>query len=154
MVRLSDLAPYEVEHLLAKPCPPFATQPWVVGPPLTKRRVAIVTTSGIHSPGDPSFHFRDAAYRVIPGDTDGHDMVMSHSSVNFDRTGFQRDINVIFPIDRLRELEAEGEIGSLANFHYAFMGAGSRAEEFEPTAREVAGLLKEDGVNAVLLSPV
>ena len=48
---------------------------------------------------------------------------MSHISTNFDRTGFQQDINVVFPVDRLRELAARGTIGSVADFHYSFMGA-------------------------------
>ena len=48
---------------------------------------------------------------------------MSHISVNYDRSGFQEDINVVFPIDRLRELEADGTIGSISDFHYSFMGA-------------------------------
>ncbi|MCH8237897.1 MAG: selenoprotein B glycine/betaine/sarcosine/D-proline reductase [Proteobacteria bacterium] len=154
MVRLSDLPDYEASHLLAKRCPPFKTQPWVRGPPLKERRLSVVTTAGVHSPGEQTFNLIDASYRVIPGDTDGGELLMSHTSVNFDRSGFQQDVNVVFPIDRLRELEAAGEIGSLARFHYAFMSAGARAEDFEPGAREVAGLLKEDRVNAVLLCPV
>lgn len=154
MVRLSDLPDYEAEYLLAKRCPPFATQPWVTGPSLKERRIAVVTTAGVHSPGEETFNFIDASYRVIPGDTDGGDLLMSHTSVNFDRSGFQQDVNVVFPIDRLRELEAAGEIGSLARFHYTFMSAGAQAADFEPGAREIAGLLKEDQVNAVLLCPV
>ncbi|MCH8197530.1 MAG: selenoprotein B glycine/betaine/sarcosine/D-proline reductase [Proteobacteria bacterium] len=154
MVRLSDLPDYEASHLLAKRCPPFKTQPWVKGPALKERRLGVVTTAGVHSPGERTFNFIDASYRVIAGDIDGSDLLMSHTSVNFDRSGFQQDVNVVFPIDRLRELEAAGEIGSLARFHYTFMSAGSQAEDFEPGAREVAGLLKEDQVNAVLLCPV
>jgi D-proline reductase (dithiol) PrdB len=46
---------------------------------------------------------------------------MSHVSVNFDRTGFQQDLKVIFPLDRLRELAVEGSIGSVAAFHYSFL---------------------------------
>jgi D-proline reductase (dithiol) PrdB len=78
---------------------------------------------------------------------------MSHVSVNFDRTGFQQDLNVVFPIDRLRELAAEGRVGAVANFHYSFMGA-TDIEALEPKATELAGLLKKDQVDAVLLSPV
>ena len=48
---------------------------------------------------------------------------MSHTSVNFDRAGFAEDVNVVFPIDRFRELEASGTIGSMADVHYSFMGA-------------------------------
>ncbi len=154
MVRLSDLPDDDASHLRAKSCPPFKTQPWVSGPSLKQRRVAIVTTAGLHTADQQTFGFIDTSYRVIAGDTDGSDLVMSQTSVNFDRSGFQQDVNVVFPIDRLRELEAVGEIGSLGQFHYAFMGAGAKAEDFEAGAREVAGLLKEDQINAVLLCPV
>ena len=54
----------------------------------------------------------------------------------------------------LFELAAAGEIGSLACFHYALMGATWEPNEIEPTARALAGLLKADGCNAALLVPV
>ena len=49
---------------------------------------------------------------------------MTHASVNHDRSGFQEDINVVFPIDRFKELESEGVIGRLADVNYSFMGGG------------------------------
>ena len=154
MVRLSDIDPVDAAHLLAKECPTYETEPFVSGPPVGERRVAIVTTSGVHRRTDQTFHLVDTDYRVIPGTVAGEDLVMSHSSVNFDRSGFQQDVNVVFPIDRLRELESTGEIGSLARFHYALNGATWLPHEIEPTAKEIAGLLKEDGCNAALLVPV
>ena len=154
MVRLTDLTDADARHLLAKECQPFDSEPWVAGPPLRERRVAIVTSAGLHRLGDRSFDIQDTGYRVIPGNLPASELVMTHSSVNFDRTGFQQDTNVVFPIDRLRELAAAGEIGSVARFHYSVMGAGWLPHDIEPTAIELAGLLKEDAVNAVLLSPV
>ena len=154
MVRLADLSHSDREHLLAKPCPSFSTTPWASGPPLSRRRLAIVTTAGLTSRGDRPFALRGGDYRVIPGDSDGADLVMSHSSVNFDRSGFQQDINVVFPIDRCRERVAEGRLGSLADYHYAFMGAALNAADYEPAAREMARLLKKDHVDSVLLCPV
>jgi D-proline reductase (dithiol) PrdB len=59
----------------------------------------------------------------------------------------------VFPVDRLRELAAEGVIGSVAATHYSFMGATDPVQ-MEPYAREVASQLKSDAVGAVLLSPV
>ena len=94
-----------------------------------------------------------ADYRVIPGDAPASDVVMSHISVNYDRSGFQEDINVVFPLARLRELQAAGEIGSISDFHYSFMGA-SQGHTLEAKARELAGLMKRDRVDAVLLTPV
>ena len=154
MVRLSDLDPGSAQHLLDKECPPFETSPLVTGPPLAERRVSIVTSAGLHRRDDRNFSLRDLSYRVIPGDIATADLVMTQSSVNYDRTGFQQDANVVFPIDRLRELENAEEIGEVADYHYAINGAGWLPHEIEPTARELAGLLKEDGVNAVLLVPV
>jgi D-proline reductase (dithiol) PrdB len=78
---------------------------------------------------------------------------MTHISVNFDRTGFQDDVNVVFPVDRLREMAADSGIGSVAEFHYSFMGA-TDPEQLESSARALAGMMREDKVNAVLLSPV
>jgi D-proline reductase (dithiol) PrdB len=78
---------------------------------------------------------------------------MSHISVNFDRTGFQEDLNVVFPIDRLKELATEGVIGSVADYHYSFMGA-TDPREMEKSARHLAGLFKSEAVDTVLLVPV
>ena len=154
MVRVSDLPPADAQHLLSKDCPRFETEPFVAGPPLAERRVAIVTTAGLHLAGQATFELRDTGYRVIPGGTPGDRITMSHSSVNFDRSGFQQDINIVFPIDRLRELAEAGEIGTVAEFHYSLMGAGWEPHEIAETAQQVAGLLKEDEVNAALLVPV
>ena len=154
MVRISDLPPDDAKHLLSKKCQPFDSSHWVTGLPLKERRVAMITTAGIHVAGEKTFGFADTAFRIIPGDTKSSDMVMSHTSVNFDRTGFQQDLNVAFPIDRLQELADANEIGSVADFHYGFMGGGSKPSDFEKTAREVAGLLKKDNVDAVMLIPI
>lgn len=153
MARLEDLHPVLAAAAQTLPCPQFADRPWVAGPPLSERRVVIVTTAGLHCRGDRPYTLDAADYRIIPGDTPAGNLVMSHVSVNFDRTGFQQDLNVVFPIDRLGELAAEGTIGSVAAFHYSFMGA-THPDAMAPMARHLAGLLKQDRVNAVLLSPV
>ncbi len=155
MARLTDFSASEQNHHLEKirDLPDFGATPFVGGPPLKQRRVAIITTSGLHARGDRPFDIGAADYRVIPGDTPTSELIMSHASVNFDRSGFQEDINVVFPIDRLREFAAEGAIGSLSDFHYSFMGAAS-IRAMEPKARELAALLKKDRVDAVLLTPV
>ena len=99
-----DQFPGPMRSLLAKlECPSFESQPWVEGPPLSRRRIAIVSTAGLHKRDDRPFTSVSEEYRVIPGDIVANDLVMSHLSTNFDRTGFQQDWNVIFPIARLRE---------------------------------------------------
>ena len=130
----------------------FTLTQFVPGGPISERRIALITSGGIHRRSDDAFQMRDAGYRVIP--SDATDFVMTHSSVNFDRTGFHDDINVVFPIDRFRELEASGAIGSLASVHYAFMGASLEPADVQQSAQEIAPLLKQDGVDTVFLVPV
>jgi D-proline reductase (dithiol) PrdB len=154
LVRLSDMPSGEAEHLLSKACAPFDTRPWVSGPPLSERRVAILTSAGLHLVGDSPFSAVDLSYRVIPGTTPASELTMTHSSIHFDRTGFREDTNVVFPIDRLHELASEGAIGSVADYHYSLMGAGWPPSAIEPTIRELAARLREDGVDAVCLAPV
>jgi D-proline reductase (dithiol) PrdB len=150
---LTDLPPAQAKRLAELDCPDFTTRPWVNGPPLSQRRVAIVSSAGLVVRGENPFRGRDADYRVIPFDTKPEDLLISHISINFDRTGFQEDWNVVFPLDRLRELAGVGTIGGVATTHYSFMGATDPVQ-MEPYARELAGRLKQDRVDAAILPPV
>lgn len=153
MARLESMPEYERKHLLALPCPTYETTPWVTGPDLAKRRLALISTSGLHRRNDRPFGVGATDYRIIPADISSHDLVMSHISTNFDRTGFQQDWNVVFPLDRLRELVEQKVIGSTADYHYSFMGA-TDPRQMEGTVRSLARIMRNDGVDAVLLVPV
>ncbi len=153
MARIEDLPDYEQEFLLKFPTPTYETRPWVTGPPLKKRRIAAVTTAGLHLRDDRPFSVGVPEYRVIPNDVKADDLVMSHISVNFDRSGYQEDLNIAFPIDRLRELDNDETIGSLASYHYSFMGAADPSH-LEPNIRRLAKVLKSDDVDSVLLTGV
>jgi D-proline reductase (dithiol) PrdB len=152
-MRLDRLPQAQAQRLAELECPNFTTEPWVAGPPLAERRVAIVSSAGLLMRGGMPFRGRDPEYHVIPPGADPGDLLISHVSINFDRAGFQEDWNVVFPIDRIRELAAEGVIGSVADTHYSFMGA-AEPDLIEPHARELAGHLKRENVDAVLLAPV
>ena len=152
-MRLEKLPPAMATRLAELDCPKFTTTPWVEGAPLSMRRVAIVSSAGLVVRGDRVFRGRDADYRAIPATTRPDELLCSHISINFDRNGFQEDWNVVFPLDRLSELAAEGTIGSVAATHYSFMGATDPIE-MEAGAGEIAGRLKQDGVDAVLLTSV
>ena len=70
MVRLNDLEAPDAKHLLDKECSPFETAPFVTGPPVRERRVAIVTTAGLHLRDDAAFGLVDEGFRPISGDED------------------------------------------------------------------------------------
>ncbi len=153
MVRLSKYQKEEREHLLNLPCPTFETTPFVTGTTLSKARVALISTAGLHTRDDRPFTPGETGYRLIPTSVKANDLVMSHISSNFDRTGFQQDLNMVFPLDRLSELSNQGYIGSLADYHYSFMGA-TDPTIMEDEAKRLSDILKKDKVNAVLLIPV
>ena len=154
MVRLTDLHPDDHASLTDKHLPRFDPPAYVSARRLAQSRIALVTTAGLHVRGDRVFDMTSAEYRAIDRDTAGGDIVMSHTSVNFDRAGFAEDANVVFPIDRFRELEASGAVGSMADVHYSFMGAYLEPADYAPSARELAALLRGDGVDSVFLTPV
>ncbi len=156
MVRLSDLDDTEGERLLtwAKAMPRLEPGPWITPKPLSESTVAIVSTAGLHQRSDQPFAFGALDYRIIPGNADFGDLVMTHVSTNFDRSAFQNDPNISFPLGRLREMAADGEIGAVANWHYSFMGAMPNPAMFEDTGTEVGRLLAADEVDVVLLVPV
>src|SRR5260370_42188048 len=152
VTRLTDLPSDQARRLADLECPNFATRPWVTGPTLPQRRVAIVSSAGLVVRGENPFRGRDPDYRAIPSTVAAGDLLCSHISINFDRTGFQEDWNVVFPLDRLTDLAVEGTIGSVAATHYSFMGATDPVQ-MEPYAHELAGRLKADTVSSVVLSP-
>ncbi|MCE7997633.1 MAG: hypothetical protein HEP70_02110 [Rhodobiaceae bacterium] len=155
LVRLAELPEWERDHLLSKDAAPLGPPAWVSpSKPLYDMRLALITTAGLHFADDAAFEFADATYRAISNDEDANNLMLSHSSSNFDRTGFQQDVNVVFPLDRFKELVDRHIIGSLAAVHYSFMGAGLLPQVYEKTVRTLAGLLKQDNVDAVFILPV
>jgi D-proline reductase (dithiol) PrdB len=124
--------------------------------PASEARVAIVTTAGVHLKTDPPFNLRsrigDHTYREIPNDANLDDLALSH--VGYDIKRVSADKNCVFPLDRLRELAAEGLIGASAPRHFSFMGyvAVTSPLVYE-TAPEVAAKLKADEVDLALLAP-
>ncbi|MDH3530718.1 MAG: glycine/betaine/sarcosine/D-proline family reductase selenoprotein B, partial [Acidobacteriota bacterium] len=122
-------------------------------------RVALVTTAGLrlesHEPFNNHLGLGDTTFREIPGDVDVADLIEDHSSSSFDHAGVQADRNIAFPLDRFRELETEGVIGSLNQRHFSFMGSIISASSLiNETAPDAAFRLRQDKVDAVLLVPI
>lgn len=153
MARITEFSEAEQRRLNELDCPAFDSAPWVRGGPLAERRVAMISSAGLMMRGDKPVLGNEPGFRAIANDANAADVLLSHVSVNFDRTGFQADMNVVFPRDRLNELAAEEVIGSAAAQHYSFMGAPD-PRELEGDARKLASALKADHVDTVALFPV
>lgn len=138
--------------------------PWTrLGRPLAAATVALVTTAGINVRGaEPPFDYErekaepqwgDPTFRTLPPDLRQEEVQTGHLHINND--DLERDIDVAFPIHRLRELEASGAIGRVAPRHYSLMGFQMDLTAWrEVSGPEVARRLAADGVDAVLLTPV
>ena len=138
------------------PFPTFDATPATKAVALRDARVAIVTTAGLRASGQITlWQPTDGSFTVLPGDA--RDVQLSHISPNFDRTGFAADLNVVYPADRLEELAASGEIGSVASHHLSFMGAQADANFTTillDSGPQAARILLDDGVDIVFLTPV
>ena len=153
MARLEDIPEPTRTAVANLPCPSFDTTPFVAGAVLSERRVAIVSSAALIHRGDRPFPFGSGEYRAVPANWSNNEILLSHVSINFDRAGFQRDVNVVYPIDRLRELAADGVIGSVAATHYTVMGSTDPAAMLD-SADGIAAALLADHCDAVVLAPV
>ena len=126
--------------------------PWTpLRRPVAEATVALVSTSGVHLATDPPFDLSgDGTFRVIPRDTEAGELVLTHPA--YDRRDAQRDLNLVFPLERLRELQREGVIGRLAGHHYGF-GLSPDDRALAEPGRELARRLRRDGVDLALLVP-
>ena len=135
------------------PCPTFDAPAFTKPKALSEAKVALVSSASLHHEDDADFGVSDAGYRVLHRHR--RDIVVGHWSPNFDASGVSADLNVVFPIDRLEEMAAEGAIGSVSDVHLAFAG-----NQFDLAAIRMDGgpagakFLADQGVDVVLLTPV
>ena len=156
MPRLDQLGEIQRNSALMFPCMEYDGTPWT---PWTKKlsnsKVAMVSTAGLHLRGDKPFGIGDQTYRVIPSNTGAGEIIMSHYSIGWDHTGYYKDLNLAFPMDRLRELEQRSIIGSLAQDFYSFMGAQREpVKMLEETGPDAARRMKAEGVDLVFMVPI
>lgn len=124
----------------------------VAAPPLAEATVAIVTTAALAHPGEP---WADQTHDYRLFDRHDENLLIAHNSTNFDRSGFALDRNVVYPIDRLVELEREGRLGRVAPRHASFIGSTFELGTFLlDTGPRLASELRRDGVDVALLTPV
>ena len=124
--------------------------------PVTKElkdmTIALATAAGVHLKSDKKFNLAgDTTFREIPNTATVDEMMVSHGG--YDNGDVNKDINCMFPIDRLHELAAEGFIKGVAPVHYGFMGGGGDQTAFtEESGPAIAQKLKEEGVDGVVLT--
>ncbi|HET7214616.1 MAG TPA: glycine/sarcosine/betaine reductase selenoprotein B family protein [Terriglobia bacterium] len=159
MARPEDL---NLTHRLFVESYPFRTVDWSPGArlakPLAQSKIALISSAGVHLGGqlpfDLAFRGGDCSFRELPNTLDVRQLKISHRSSDFDQTGARKDANLVFPIDRFRELDQREEIAGLNYRHFSFMGSISAPGKLiSDSAPRVAEMLREDSVDAVFLVP-
>ena len=153
MARLEDVPEPTRATVASARCPTFDTTPFVSGPPLAQRRIAIISSAALIARGEAPFAFGSPEFRTVPADRPAGDILTSHVSIAHDRSGFQRDVNTVYPVDRLRELAEESVIAGAADTHYTVMGSTDPLTMAD-TADQIAGQLRQERIDSILLSPV
>ena len=123
--------------------------------PLSQCTVSLFTTGGVHlgydKPFDVASAHGDWTFRQIPTDTDTSRLSVTHTHYN--HVDADRDVNCMFPLDRLRELADQGVIGGIAPNAYSIMGFNpDPARLIEETAPELARRFQEEGADLVLMT--
>ena len=160
MTDYNDLSPASKRFLERYPFPKMSAPPLTpLKKSLSSAKIGLITTAGLHRKTDlpfpSSFEKSDCSFRIIPAETDPEELKISHTSKEFDRSGALEDINVVFPIDRIKDLVQSGILAAEATNHFSFMGSLPRTGELrKKTAPQAAKLLREDNVDLVLLTPV
>jgi D-proline reductase (dithiol) PrdB len=136
--------------------------PWA---PLSKRiddsTVALVSSAGLALKTDRPFDqegerqnpwWGDPSYRILPRSAEADQIELYHLHIS--RNLVEQDLNTVFPLERLLELEERGEVGRTADHHYSYMGYLLQPEEFlEESVPGMVGQMRRDGVDAVVLLP-
>lgn len=157
---ISEFSQKLQDFLLSYPKRKFDPIPWQpLKKPLSECKLALISSAGFIAPGQDTFDHEikggDVDWREIPHDVDTTTLIDDHYSKSYSHDGLHQDVNVGFPITRMRELVDKGRIGSVNHRHLSFNGmisaTGRLATQSAPKA---AKLLVEDGVDIALLVPV
>jgi D-proline reductase (dithiol) PrdB len=160
MARLADL---KLKYRLFLQAYPYRRIDWRPGArlskPLPQARIALLTSAGFSVPGQPPFNPSirggDWSFREIPSSVAVQTLLIGQKSDAFDHSGIEADRNLAFPLDRLREMADAGEVGPPAPRHFSIMGSISAPGRLiSKTAPEIVQGLRDDEVDAVLLTPV
>jgi D-proline reductase (dithiol) PrdB len=113
---------------------------------------ALVTTAGVHLRDQEAFDVAgDNSWRIIPGDVQANQLMVTHD--HYDHADADKDINVVFPIERLRELAQEGIIGGVSDKHLGFMGFTQQFRDlYDRAAPEMAKLILRSKADGVILT--
>jgi hypothetical protein len=113
--------------------------------------VCIVSTAGVRTKDDAPFNTDgDTTWRVIPAEAEAKDL--RYDDTHYDHACVDRDLNCVFPIDRVRELAVEGRIGGLTARHFSLGFSQALRDLRERTIPALVREIDRERPAAVLLT--
>ena len=136
--------------------------PWTpLAKPLAQSTVALLSSAGVALKTDQPFDqegerqnpwWGDPSYRILPDTATENDVRLYH--LHIDPRFAEQDLNCLFPLGRLKELEQSGEIGRSSPRHYSMMGYILEPETLlKVTVPAITRDLREDQADVVVLVP-
>ncbi len=124
--------------------------------PLRDAHLAFISTAGVQPRGTLPFDtvhpVGDYTFRRVPSSAKPEDLEIHQ--LKYPTFGAKEDLNVIFPIERLRDLVAEKFIGGLTNNFYSFIGYNMDPQKLERTlAEDIAAAVEAENPDVALLAP-
>jgi glycine reductase len=123
---------------------------------LSKAKIALVTSGGIVPKNNPDKIESSSASKYGKYDIDGcmdlTDTGYETAHGGYDPVYANQDSDRVLPVDVLRDMEKEGLIGGLHRYFYTTVGNGTSVANSKAFASQIAGELKNDGIQAVILT--
>ena len=125
-----------------------------ISKPLSDCTVMLVGSGGLYAKGQVALHTKDdTSIRLIPADTSSRDLRINHFA--YDASDARQDPNCVFPLERLRQLAANGTIKAVSDPAIGFMGGiYSTRKVLAETAKYILDQVARSKPDIVLLVPV
>jgi hypothetical protein len=118
---------------------------------LEEATICIVSTAAVRHKDDPAFDTEgDTSWRAIPGQAEAKDL--RYDDAHYDHACVDRDLNCVFPIDRVRELAAEKRVAGLTDRHFSMGYSQALRELREKTIPVLVREVDRERPGAVLLT--
>lgn len=115
-------------------------------------KVGIASACGVHLKTQTPYKLAgDRTWRKVPSNVQPDELMITHGG--YDHTDVNRDINSMWPYQRLQELVKEGYIKDFCEYNAGFMGGGGDIETFKnEIGPQVAEMFKEQGADLVIMT--
>lgn len=124
--------------------------------PLADSRLIFISSAGVEPHGSLPFDVvhpvGDFSFRRVPSNSRQADLEIHQ--LKYPTSGAGRELNVIYPIERLQELAEEGVVAGLTPNFISFIGYTMAPDRFERTlAEDIADAVVAEGADVALLAP-